>query len=280
MKNYLILTLLFLSHFSNAQIGRLALSPHQVITQKIAKTEITINYSRPLMRDRIIFGGLVPYGEYWRTGANRNTTIEFDQTVFINDQKIEKGKYALFTKPGKEEWEFILYDETTNWYVPDSIEASKVICKTILKSEKIHDTVQALSFSFDNLDNYKLDVSLQWENTKLVIPITLTTKTQMETIINDELSGPKASDYYSAAIYQLESEKNFQQGLEWINQGMAIRKNPQWFDYRAKALLLLELKKFKECKTISDKGLKLAKKRKSNYGIDEFNRINKLLEAK
>ncbi len=281
MKNYYIISLFIFTTLSiQAQIGRLPLSPFQSLKQEIAKTTITINYSRPLMRDREIFGGLVPFGEYWRTGANRNTTIEFDQTVFIDQQKIEKGKYAIITKPGQDEWEFILYNETSNWYVPDSIETSKVVCRTKLKSTNIQEPIQALTFSFENLGNYQLDLSLSWENTKIVIPIELNTRAQMNKIIDEELKGPKAGDYYSAAVYQLESEKNFKLGLEWINKGMSLRKNPQWFDYRAKALLLYELESYKECKEICAKGIELARARKTEYGIDEFEKLQSMLKNK
>ena len=276
-KYYTLLIFLCISSIGNAQIGRLALSPFQSITQKIAKTEITINYSRPLMRDRIIFGGLVPYGEYWRTGANRNTTIEFDQAVIINDQRIEKGKYAIITKPEKEHWGFMLYDDTSNWHVPDSLEASKIICTTNVSSTPIDNTVKALSISIDNLDNYQFDLCIQWENTKAIVPIQLTTKELMTQLIDDELNGPQAGDYYSAAVYQLESEKNYPQGLEWINQCISIRKDPKWYDQWKRALLLYVLEEYKECKVACGKGLELARQQKNDYGIGEFNRLLKMI---
>lgn len=98
VRTKLILSLVFIGLFlttGHTQIGRLALSPVQKIEQKIARTDITIVYSRPSAKGRIIFGDLVKFGKHWRTGANRNTTIEFSEAVSIGGTAVPKGIIQL-----------------------------------------------------------------------------------------------------------------------------------------------------------------------------------------
>jgi len=258
---------------NKAQIGRLALSPLQKIEQNIAKTDITITYCRPSARGRTIFGGLVKYNEYWRTGANRNTTIEFSEKVIIGDKEVAKGKYAIMTKPSEKQWAFILYSDTDNWDVPEEIEEEKIVAKINIDAKELASYVENLTIGIDDFDNYKFDLSIKWEKTQIIVPIQLSTKSMMDDIISTRLAGPNSSDYYSAANYEFESGKNYEKGLEWINKGIELRDEKKWWDYRVKAHLLMNLGKNKEAKRTAKEGLKLATEKKSGYGIREFESI-------
>ncbi len=261
-----------------AQIGRLPLSPLQKIEQNIGKTDIAIEYSRPSKKGRKIFGALVPYGEYWRTGANRNTTIEFNEDVMIDNQRIKKGKYSIITKPAPREWTFILYDEVTNWDVPEIMDDSKMVCSYIVPVIPLNESIESLSIGIGDFTNYTFDLFVQWDKSRIVIPVSLTTKEKMATIIDDVLSGPSGGDYYSAAVYQLESEKEYRQGLEWINKAIEIREEKVWYDYRVKALLMIELGETENIGQTINIGNELAIKKNSEYGIREFKRINGLIK--
>ena len=118
-----------ISYVSNAQIETPAPSPSQKIVQKVGLTDVTVDYSRPSMKGRKIFGGLETYGKVWRTGANENTKVTFSTDFTIDGKEMKKGTYALFTIPGKETWDIILYSDATNWGVPQKWEASKVAAK-------------------------------------------------------------------------------------------------------------------------------------------------------
>ena len=96
-----------ISYITNAQIETPAPSPSQKIEQKVGLTDVTVNYSRPSMKGRKIFGGLETYGKVWRTGANENTKITFSTDFTIDGKEMKKGSYALFTIPGKETWDII-----------------------------------------------------------------------------------------------------------------------------------------------------------------------------
>ena len=90
-------------------------SPWAQVSQKFGLAQATITYSRPSMKGRKIFGGLVPYGEIWRTGANKAVELKLEGTTMINNQKVEPGAYSIFTIPGATEWTIIINKNTELW---------------------------------------------------------------------------------------------------------------------------------------------------------------------
>lgn len=269
-----LLSICFISYgTTQAQIGRLALSPLQTLHQKIAKTDITITYSRPAKRGRDIFGGLEPFDKIWRTGANRNTKIEFSEDVIIGGTRLEKGTYAILTKPNPKNWEVYFYTDTHNWEVPEPWETDKIAAQINVPTILLAHTVQSLTIGIDDITNEQCVMSIMWDKTKVAVPITLTTEEQMSKIIEDVLNGPDEDDYYLAAQYRMESGENLEEGLTWINKAIELRPKAAWWDYRIKAMTLLGLERKSDVKPIAVKGLELAKKRNSAYAIKEFERI-------
>src|SRR5579872_6640603 len=90
-------------------------SQHAVVMQRIGLTDITINYHRPLVNGRKIWGNLAPYGQVWRAGANENTTIEFSTPVSVEGKPLPKGIYGLHMIPGEQEWTIIFSKSATSW---------------------------------------------------------------------------------------------------------------------------------------------------------------------
>ena len=110
--------LLLLGSFGLAQSFVLDLprpSQHAVITQRIGITDVTINYHRPMVNKRKVWGGLVPYGQVWRAGANENTTIKFTDPVTIEGKPLPAGAYGLHMIPGENEWTVIFSRNSTSW---------------------------------------------------------------------------------------------------------------------------------------------------------------------
>ena len=99
----------------NAQIETPAPSPFQKVEQKVGLTDVTLEYSRPSMKGRKIFGGLEDYGKVWRTGANANTKLTFSTDFMVDGKMLKKGTYALYTIPGEKSWDVMLYTDATNW---------------------------------------------------------------------------------------------------------------------------------------------------------------------
>ena len=279
MKILTSLLFIFISmHVLDGQIGRLALSPVQTIEQKIGLTDIAVVYSRPSMRGRDIFGGLVPYHQLWRTGANRNTTIEFSQDVIINDKRIEAGKYAIFSIPSTIQWEVIFYKNTDNWDVPEVLDFTQIATSIVVPVRQLNDAIEAFTISIGDFTNYEFALNISWSNVSVSVPVILTTREAMDTRISDVLEGPSYNDYYAAAVYQMESGKEYQKGLQWINKAMSVTDNITWWDLRVQAKLLLELGRHDESLKVAKEGLLMAKKVNRAYGINEFNILIDILE--
>ena len=113
MKKLTLLAFALTLMFSvNAQIETPQPSPFTKIEQKVGLTDVTLEYSRPGMRGRTIFGDLVPYGKLWRTGANKNTMITFSDDVVVDGQTLKAGSYAIFVTPSAKSWDVIFYSDT------------------------------------------------------------------------------------------------------------------------------------------------------------------------
>ena len=122
MKSYCLSVLVLLATVTVglAQIKTPSPSPLGSFSQSIGLIKVDVEYSRPSAKGRKIFGGLVPYGEMWRTGANASSKVTFSENVQVNYIALDKGTYALYAIPGEKEWTIIFYKNTTFWGVPDA----------------------------------------------------------------------------------------------------------------------------------------------------------------
>ena len=138
--------------------------------------KITVDYSRPKIRDpktgqpRKIMGGLVPYGQEWRTGANEATTFVTDTNVKVGDLSVPAGNYTLYTIPGENEWTIIINKQTGQWGTV--YQEAQDLGRTKVKSGKTGQTVQEFTISFTPAKDKKTTMNLKWENTKVSVPIT------------------------------------------------------------------------------------------------------------
>lgn len=271
----ILFILSFLSMDIAAQIGRLPLSPHTTIEQKIGKTDITIIYSRPSMRGREIFGDLVPYDKLWRTGANRNTKIEFSEDVVIGGAEVKKGSYAIFSIPSPTEWELVFYNETTHWEVPKDFDESKVVARVKVKVEQLAQPKEVLSIIIGDFTNYEFDLDFSWSDVRVSVPIELTTKKIMDDKIERILGGPGYADYYSAAEYEMESGRNYDMGYKYITKAKELTDEVTWWDLRLEAILLMKMGENDKAREVAKKGLVMATGSERQYGIDAFNMVLK-----
>ncbi len=145
-------------------------SPHQVITQDFALSHITVDYSRPGVKGRTVFGGLVPYNKVWRTGANAVTTLDFGKDVKLEGHEVKAGKYALYTIPTENEWTIILNKDVKNWGT-EYKEADDVLR---FKVSPIHVNIpiETFTINFDQLRDTSAVMYLIWDHTYVPIKIT------------------------------------------------------------------------------------------------------------
>ncbi|WP_093668416.1 DUF2911 domain-containing protein [Tenacibaculum sp. MAR_2009_124] len=224
---------------SNAQVKTPASSPSSKVEQAVGLTDVTVEYSRPGVKGRTIFGDLVPYGKLWRTGANANTKVTFSDDVTIDGKELKKGTYAIFTKPSQSSWEVIFYSDTNNWGTPREWNASKVALTTTVKVQAMPMKIETFTISFDDITNNSAVLGILWENAYVGVKFTTPTDKGVEASINKVMNGPSANDYYSSAVYYLQSGKDIQKAKGWINKAVEITKDkPRFWYLRQQSLIL------------------------------------------
>ncbi|MDQ3393596.1 MAG: DUF2911 domain-containing protein [Bacteroidota bacterium] len=142
-------------------------SPKDTVAYSKNGLEVTVDYCKPSKKERVVFGGLVPYGEVWRTGANEATTITFNKDVKVGGRDLKAGKYSLWTIPGESNWSIVFNEETGQWGT--NYDASKDVLKVEASSEKTPETVE--QFTIELKEANDADLILTWENTKVSVPI-------------------------------------------------------------------------------------------------------------
>lgn len=229
-------TLLFVS-FISAQVRTPAPSPKAHVEQVVGLTDVTVDYSRPGMKGRTIFGDLVPFGKLWRTGANANTTVSFSEDVVIGDKTLKKGKYALFTTPKADNWEIIFYTSTDNWGTPEEWDETKVALKATAKPEMLNRNVESFTIGVNGLDNNFGMLEISWEKTIVALKFEVPTKKTATESIKKALAGPTSGDYFSAAQYYYQSDGDLKVALEYMDKALELNKDTPFWYTRLKSLI-------------------------------------------
>ena len=176
MKKLLLIALVLTFSFNvNAQDTPQP-SPFSKLEQKVGLTDVTLEYSRPGVKGRTVFGGLVPYGKIWRTGANARTKITFSTDVTINGQKLKAGMYSVFTIPNAESWEVIFYNDGKKSGTPKKLNPEHVAAKITVKSSSIPFSVESFTLDINNLKDDGATLDFIWEKTYLAVPFSVPSK--------------------------------------------------------------------------------------------------------
>ena len=261
MRAIIFTLLLFTVNLSFSQINTPRVSPASEVEQMVGLTEIEIEYSRPSMRGREVFGNLVPFGKVWRTGADNSTKISFDTDVIISGKTIQSGTYSIFSIPNKESWEIILYSDVELWGVPRDWSENKIVFSSMFDVKKLKksNTVETFTISFNDLTNNDVNMSISWENTSVDIKIEVPTRSMVESDINKVLSdNPKSSDYYAAAVFYRQENINLDKALEWMNKAIEMNESPRFWQYRQQSLIMAANDKFADAVDTAKKSLNLA----------------------
>ena len=128
---------------------------------------IKVNYSSPRMRGRKIFGGLVPYGEVWRAGANEATTIVANTNLVVGRKEVPAGSYTIFTIPNRDKWTLIVSKQTGEWGIPYPGEQYD-FARVDMQLAKLPSPVQNFTISFDNAGG-RCAMRMDWETTRASI---------------------------------------------------------------------------------------------------------------
>jgi hypothetical protein len=244
----------------NAQIRTPAPSPSAKLEQVVGVTKFKVDYSRPSMRDRKVYGGLVPYGEVWRTGANATTKVSFDSEISFGGKTVPAGDYVLFSIPGADEWTVILYGDTTVSNA-GAYDEKKDVARVQVKPVKLAAPVESFMIGFDNLRDESATMFLDWSDVRVAVPLTIDTKSLSAASIEEALKNMdawKAGDYANAAAFYHSTGKDRKKALEWMEKATEMNKNAFWWQY-AYAEMLAEQGDKDAARAASEKSLATAK---------------------
>lgn len=260
-----------ISSIGFAQIDTPAPSPSQTIEQMVGLTNVSLEYSRPSMKGRKIFGDLVPYDKLWRTGANGNTKITFGNDVKIGGSEVKAGTYAVFTKPGSQSWEVYFYADANNWGTPQNWDEAKVAAKVKSQVQPMPMNVESFTMSFDDVKSDSANLGIMWENVYVAVPIGFMTDQQVTASIEKVMGGPSANDYFNAAVYYLSADKDINKAKTWIDKAIAMSESPAFWYYRQQSLIYAKSGDKKGAITAAQKSLQLA----TEAGNDDYIALNK-----
>lgn len=254
----LVLTLCF---SVNAQVKTPAPSPSAKLEQKVGLTDITIEYSRPGVKGRKIFGGLESFGTVWRTGANENTKITFSDDVTFGGQDVKAGTYAIFTRlVSSKAWEVMLYSKSDNWGVPQKWDDSKVVATAKAEVFEVPFNVETLAIDINAITNTGGKLEIIWEKSYVAVPFTVPTDKKVSKSIKSVMNGPSADDLFKSAVYYLESGKDIKKAVKWIDKAVAkSAKKPKFWVIHQQALIHAKSGDKKGAIEAAKKSLELAK---------------------
>jgi tetratricopeptide (TPR) repeat protein len=242
MQTKLITLLLLFGAFTiQAQIKTPQPSPSSSVHQTIGLSEVSVDYSRPAMRGRVIFGDLLPFGKVWRTGANMRTKFTTDSDLKIEGKELKKGSYAILSVPNKDAWELIFYTEYQAGGAPATIDESKVALKVSVKTNPMDYPVENFTIGFGDLaDGVSGNMYIMWDKTMVMAKIETHTDKMAVESIEKTMAGPSANDYFSAASYYRSSGKDLNKALEWVTKAVEMNPDAFWMS-RQKSLIQADL---------------------------------------
>ena len=245
-------------------------SPTQTIRQNFGLSTVELSYSRPGVKDRKVFGDLVPFGKVWRTGANQATTITFGEDVMIGDKKVPAGKYGLVTIPEKDQWTVIITKQL-DITSPAAYKQENDVVRVMARAVPLPFKVETFTMTFDNVKSNSLALGMLWDQTMVSIPINVDVDTKIMAQI-DNMMNKDNRPYYNAAMYYVENGKDQAKALAWFDK--AIEQNPKAFwVYHQKANLLAKMGKKQDAIASANKSIELAKEAKN----DDYVALNQKL---
>ena len=232
-------------------------SQHAVVTQRIGITDVTINYHRPMVNKRKVWGGLVPYGQVWRAGANENTTIKFTDPVTVEGKPLPKGTYGLHMIPGENEWTVIFSNNSTSWgsFTYDQAEdALRVTVKP--QTAEFH---EALAYDFDDVTPDSSVIALRWEKVAVPFKVAVNTHEIVEQNLHQQLRGLSQytwEGWDDAANYLLQEKIVLEDALKYSDK--SIQNEARYDNYMTKSQVLDALGRKDEATTARNKALSMA----------------------
>tara|TARA_B100000767_G_C19718477_1_gene516100 strand:+ start:236 stop:1150 length:915 start_codon:yes stop_codon:yes gene_type:complete len=235
-------------------------SPLGMVSQRVGLTDVAIEYSRPGVKGRTIFGDLVAFGKTWRTGANSNTKVTFSSDVTIDGQTLKAGSYGLYSVPNKDSWEVMFYTESDKNGVPRDWDDSKIAAKTTVNVEALPMNVETFTISINDVTSTTAVLGILWEKTYVAVAFEVPTDEMVSETIDAVMAAtPKAGDYYNAAIYYSQQDKDIKKANEWMEKAMSLTEKPAFWQLRQQSLIYAKMGNSEKAIAVAEKSLELSK---------------------
>lgn len=253
-------------------------SPRAHVSQKIGLTEIEVTYNRPAVNGRKVWGGLVPYGQVWRAGANENTVVSFSTPVTVGGITLAAGRYGLHMVPTATEWTVIFSSQSHGWgsysYTP------KEDLVRVKVSPLATEPTERLAFTFDDPTERTVTLSLRWEKLRVPIAMEVDTKQAVVLSLRDQLKGQhqfSPESWSGAAGWCVRNGVNLDEAEGWVDRSLAMRES--YAGLRIKAALLEKKGNTTEAEALRAKALTIATEPEINQAGYILLGQNKLDEA-
>jgi hypothetical protein len=259
MKNLLGAVVLCFSSVAWAQIELPRASPGAKVSVTIGLTDVTVDYSSPGVKGRKIWGGLVPYGKVWRTGANAATKITFSKDVMFGDKAVPAGTYGLYTFPNEKSWTVVLNKgaNQSGLAYKEGEDVARVEAKPAASPMR-----ERMTFLFSNFNDDVASLDLEWEKLRVSVPIKANTTAQVADNIKG-LNDNSWRPYANAARYLLEAKKDPEQAMTLIDKSLSLKE--EWLNVWVKASLLAQKGKYKEAYPFAEKAQAIGSKTPATF---------------
>jgi hypothetical protein len=197
------------------------LSPNASTSQLVGITDIDLHYSRPGVKGRAIWGGLVPYDQVWRTGANENTTIRFSTAVKVEGHELPAGTYGVQTIPTAGDWTLILSKDADEWGAFDYKPEHDAMRATI-KPRPGSRFEERMGFRFEDLTDDSAPVVLAWEKLEVPFKVEVDTKTLVAAKAKESIRWQTG---YQAANWCLQNDTCLDEAQTWLDSSLALQQN-------------------------------------------------------
>ncbi len=270
-KSILVLFMLLVALSLAAQIEVPRISPHASVSQTIGTTKITIDYHRPGVKGRTIWGGLLPYDKAWRMGANEATTITFSDMVKVGGKDVPAGTYSFFAIPGRDKWTLIINKDPKQWGAFGYDQAKDQVRVDVTPVAASH--TEWMRFTIDPANATSAVVNLNWD--KVNVPMTV--EVDVPKIVWTNIDKGLNESYGAAANYALESGQRLDEGLSWIDR--SIQSGENVFNLFTKARLLQKMGRSREAVPVIEKSLAMARGSMPGEFIDILEGTKKSIQA-
>jgi hypothetical protein len=255
------------------QLKTPAPSPTQTLDQAFGLSNIKIEYSRPGVKNRIIFGDLVPYDKVWRTGANSATKVTFGDDVTVEGKPLTAGTYALYTVPGKSSWDIIFYKDLNLGGDVANYKKEDEVLRVKVQPTSLAEKIETFTMNVGDITSNTANIEIMWDKTKVTCKVATTIDEKIMKNIETALE-KDTRPYYPAANYYYENGKDLNTALGWVNK--AIEANPKaFYMVHLKAKIQRKMNDKKGAIETAEKSLALSKEAKN----DDYVRLNEKLIA-